>query len=77
MSSELKNSIATLLVIASIIFIFIIGVFVVCTLVIFDIIEARLIIKILSYITNILISMFFGVFIFDFSDGGKKHDSTR
>lgn len=76
MSGELKNAIAMLLIVAAIIFISFIGVFVLCTLVIFDVIKAPLIIKILSYVINILISMFFGAFIFDWSEGDKKDDST-
>ena len=72
MNSELKNAITTLLIITTIIFISFIGGFIVCTLVIFNVIKAPLIIKILSYIVNILISMFFGAFIFDWSEGDKK-----
>ena len=72
MNSELKSAITIVLIMAVLIFISFVGVFVVCTLVIFDIIEAPLIAKILSYIINILISMFFGIFIFCNKEGGNK-----
>ena len=76
MNSELKGAIIIVLTIATLILISFIGGFVVCTLVIFDVIEAPLIVKILSYVANILISMFFGALIFCCSDGGKKDDSA-
>lgn len=72
MNSELKNAITVVLIIAALIFISLIGGFVVCTLVIFDVIKTPLIVKILSYIANILMSMLFGVFIFDGIEGGSK-----
>lgn len=72
MNSELKSAITMLLIMTVLIFISFIGGFVVCTLVIFDVIKAPLIVKILSYIVNILISMFFGILIFDSIEGGKK-----
>jgi hypothetical protein len=77
MNGELKNAITILLIMVALIFITFIGGFVVCTLVIFDVIETSLTVKILSYIVNILISAFFGMFIFDCLEGGKKDDSTR
>ena len=72
MNSELKNAITILLIMVALIFITFIGAFVICTLVIFDVIKVPLIVKILSYIKNILISMFFGMFIFDSMEGGSK-----
>jgi hypothetical protein len=72
MNSELKNAITIALIITALIFISLAGGFIVCTLVIFDIIEAPLIAKILSYIANILISMFFGVLIFYSIEGGNE-----
>ena len=63
MNSELKGAITIVLIIAALIFISFIGGFVVCTLIIFDVIKTSLIIKILSYFANILISMLFGIFI--------------
>lgn len=72
MNGEFKNAIITLLIIAALIFVSFISGFVVCTLVIFDVIKAPLIVKILSYVANVLISMFFGTFIFYRSGGGKK-----
>lgn len=72
MNSELKSAITMLLIMTVLIFISFIGGFVVCTLVIFDVIKTPLIVKILSYIVNILISMFFGILIFDSTEGGNK-----
>jgi hypothetical protein len=72
MNSELKSAITILLIMAVLIFISFIGAFVICTLVIFDVIKVPLIVKILSYIVNILISMFFGMLIFYNTEGGSK-----
>lgn len=72
MNSELKSAITIVFIMAVLIFICFIGGFVVCTLVMFDVIEAPLIVKILSYIANILISMFFGMLIFNYTEGGSK-----
>jgi hypothetical protein len=72
MNSELKSAIILVLIMAALIFISFTGAFVVCTLVIFDVIKMPLIVKILSYITNILISIFFGMFIFYSIEGGNE-----
>lgn len=72
MNSELKSAITILLIMTVLIFIAFIGGFVVCTLIIFDVIKTTLIVKILSYIINILISMFFGMLIFYNTEGGSK-----
>lgn len=77
MNSELKSAITILLIMAALIFISLVGGFVACTLIIFDVIEVPLIVKILSYIVNILISMFFGMLIFYNAEGGSKNDSTH
>jgi hypothetical protein len=72
MNNDLRSTIITILIIIAFIFIFFISGFVICTLVIFDVVKTPLIIKILSYITNILISMFFGMFIFYNTEGGNE-----
>jgi hypothetical protein len=72
MNSELKNAITILLIMTALIFISFVGCFVVCTLIIFDMIKTPLIIKILSYVINILISAFFGALIFYSTEGGNK-----
>lgn len=77
MNDELKNAIIIVLTIAALIFISFVSSFVICTLVIFDVIKAPLVIKILSYVSNILMSMFFGSLIFDLLKGDKKDDSAR
>lgn len=72
MNSELKSAITTVLIIIILIFTFFISSFIVCTLVIFDVIKTHLIIKILSYIVNILISISFGIFISYNTEGGSE-----
>lgn len=72
MNGELKSAITMVLIMAVLIFISFVGGFVVCTLVIFGVIEAPLIVKILSYIANILISMFFGMLIFYYTEGRSE-----
>lgn len=72
MNSELKSAITTVLIIITLIFTFFVCSFIVCTLVIFDVIKTHLIVKILSYIVNILISISFGMFIFYNTEGGNE-----
>ena len=68
MNSELNSAITTVLIILLLFFIITIGAFVVFTLILFNVIQCGIILKIISFIGVILITIFFGIVI------GETHE---